>query len=152
MKLEDIIRLEDVEGLYPHERALINIIRNFDFLRIYSYHIDEIAYGGRENPSLVFLNYSTKMKIHIIGSESQDYSVQIQRKKFFAIKREELVFDIKDFYQYFNCELTNNINYSLKIQADFVQKFLLPVIKNEVWINDLINKIRYKNYIKNYKE
>ncbi|MDD2192472.1 MAG: hypothetical protein PHO12_08025 [Bacteroidales bacterium] len=132
--------MEEEEGLYPIERELISIIRNFDFLRIhYGYSLNEISYGSRENPSLVYMNYVNKMRVHIIGRES-GYSVQIQRRKIIAFKREDWVFDISDYYKYFDCGLIKGRNYTLKTQADFIQKHLMPVIKGEMWIDDLIKK------------
>lgn len=135
-----MINLEEIEGLYPQEKDLISIIRNFDFLRVnYGYSLNEICYGGREKPSLVYKNYVNNIRVHIIGGESS-YSVQIQRRKIIAFKTKNWVFDISDYYKYFDCGLIKGRNYTLKTQTDFIQKHLMLVIKGEMWIDDLIKK------------
>jgi hypothetical protein len=128
----------EVEGLFQSERELLSILRSFEFLRYEGYYEKEISYGGRDNPSIMYINNSLKMKVHIIGDESEFYSVSIQRKKMFTFKKEDWIFDISDYYNQFNSGMNEKINYNLKLQAEFIKKYMMSIIKGEKWIDELI--------------
>jgi hypothetical protein len=129
-----------IEELNYQENGLIEILRAFVFLRQESYHGKEITIGGRSNPSIVYQSYIKNRILHVIGNESQSWSIIIQRKKTFSLHKNSHVFDISDYYKYFNCSLIKGRNYSLKSQADFIKQHLMPIIRGEMWIDELIKK------------
>jgi hypothetical protein len=131
----------ELEELNYQERALIEILRAFEFLHNESYHAKEISFGSRSNPSVIYYNYIKNMKLHVIGDESQSWSVTVQREKNNLLRKETNVFNISDIYKYFNNGLIKGRNYSLKTQTDFIRKYLMPVIRGEIWIDELVKNV-----------
>ena len=119
------------------EEALIEILRSFNFLSKEGYEAKEFSLEGRGLPSVVYYNYLTGRKIHVIGDENP-WSIVIERKKLFAFRKDSSAFEISDYFKYFNCSLMKGRNYSLKSLADFMKQHLMPVIRGEVWIDELI--------------
>lgn len=130
----------DNEGLNFQERGLIEILRAFNFLFDNYYHGKEFFLGGRGNPSIVFYNWHIKQTISVVGDESQSWSIIIQRRSFFTFKKKSVVFDISDYYNTFDGSMIKGKNYTLKSQAEFIQKNLMPVIKGEMWVDELIKQ------------
>jgi len=124
--------------LNEREKALIEIFRNFEFVKDYGYREYNFLYFVRAHPSMSFRNKKLNQILHIIGSDygstGNDYSIIIEKRSVFSNKR----INISDYYKYFNCSLTKGRNYSLKSQVDFIKQHLMPVIKGEVWIDELI--------------
>jgi len=129
-----------LEELDYKERALIEILRSFSFLTNISYYGKEFSVSGRSNPSVVFYNTQINRIVKVLGDESQSFSVVIQRKKLFDFKKSDSFFDISDYYKAFGGSMVKGKNYTLKSQADFIQQHLLPVIKGELWIDELIKQ------------
>ena len=129
----------NIDDLNYQEAGLIEIIRTFMFLRQEGYYEKEITIGGRELPSVIYHNHLINRTIHILGNEKH-WSILIERKRLFAFNKASYVFDISDYFKYFNCSFMKGKNYSLKSLADFMKQHLMPVIRGEVWINELINK------------
>lgn len=130
------MKIEEIEGLYPKERELLKILRCFEFLKTENYCPNQISYCGRDYPSLIYLNNINKIRLHIIAVDSY-YTIQIQRYKPFALKKESYVFDIRDYYSSFGSTMLKGKNYSLKSQADFIQQYLMPVLRGEKWVNEI---------------
>ena len=129
----------EIESLDFQEKGLIEILRAFKFLRQENYHEKEIAVDGRSNPSIVYYNWSKNRIIKILGDESQSWTIVIQRKKFFDIKKADSFFDISDYYKTFGGSMIKGKNYSLKSQVEFIQQYLMPIVRGEIWIDELIN-------------
>lgn len=127
----------DYFELYESEQCLIDILRNFEFLRRYSYKEYELSYFVRAYPSISFKNSKTNQIISIIGSDlgSTDiqYNISIERRKLFSSK----VFAVEDCYSIFGSSMMKGKIYSLKSQAEFMQQHLLPIIKGEMWLDEL---------------
>ena len=94
------------------------------------------------------MNYKNKIQVHIIGNESYEYLIQIQRKSYSIFKRNSSIFEISDYYCFFDCSLLKGKNYTLKSQSDFIQKFLIPIINGDIWIDELIKIKKIKNIFK----
>lgn len=131
------------EELNNQELTFIEIIRAFDFLFKEGYHGKQFSIGGRE-PGIIFENWVANRIIHIYWSESGFLDVSIKRKKMFA-KSKAVEFSIKDFFKHFNCDHirlnppVGSFNI-LKTNADFIQQHLMPVIKGEMWIDELLKQ------------
>ncbi len=130
----------EIEELNYQERGLIDILRTFIFLRQENYHEKEITIGGRGNPSIVYYNYVNNRILRIIGDEKQSWSIIIERKKIFSLSKKSYVFDISDYYKYFDCSLIKGRNYSLKSQADFIRQHLMPIVRGKIWIDELVKQ------------
>ena len=128
-----------IDELNYKERALIEILRSFSFLANISYYGKEFSIGGRSNPSVVFYNTKINRIVKVLGDESQSFSIVIQRKKLFDFKK-LIPFDISDYYKTFGGSMVKGKNYTLKSQVDFIQQYLMPVIKGEMWIDELIKQ------------
>ncbi len=131
------------EELNSAELGFIEIIRAFSFLFKEGYHGNQFSLGGRE-PGIIFENWVANRIVHVYWSENGFLDVSIKRKKIFA-KPNSIEFSIRDCYKYFNCD---HIRHSppigslniLKINADFIQQHLMPVIKGEMWIDELLKQ------------
>ena len=132
----------NIDNLNHQEAGLIEIIRTFNFLRQEGYYEKEITIAGRDLPSVVYHNHIRNRIIRIIGNE-KNWSIIIERKRLIAFSKTSYVFDISDYFKNFNCSLIKGKNYSLKSLADFMKQHLMPVIRGDVWINELINKNKY---------
>jgi hypothetical protein len=130
----------EIEDLSNKEKAIIEILRVFKFLKEFDYHEKELTMGGRESPSIVFHNWNANRLIRVIGDESSSWSIVIQRKKIFTVKMKDSFFDISDYYSYFNCAMIKGRNYTLDAQAEFIKNHIMPVIKGEKWIDELIKQ------------
>lgn len=119
------------------EELLIDILRNFEFLRNYGYHPVEIAYWTRAYPSVYFENYSLKQRLSVIGSDldtNSKYTICIEKRRVFSYK----VLTVNKIYSLFENERIKDENYTLKLQAEFIQQHLIPIIKGDMWIDELI--------------
>lgn len=125
----------DYYELYESEQCLVDILRNFEFLRRYGYREYELSYFVRAYPTIRFKNSKIKQIISIIGSDlggtDVPYNISIERRKLFSSK----AFAIEDCYNLFGSSMMKGKNYSLKSQAEFMQQYLLPIIKGEVWLD-----------------
>ena len=129
-----------IEELNGDERALIEIIRAFKFLRLENYDEKELSIGRRSNPSIIYCNLRANRIVKVLGDESQSWVIVIQRKKLIDLKKDDSFFDISDYYKTFGGSMLKGKNYTLKSQAEFIQKYLMPVIKGEMWIDELIKQ------------
>jgi len=130
----------DIEELNGDEKAVIEIIRAFKFLRQENYDVKELNIGRRSNPSIIYSNLRANRIVKVLGDESQSWTIVIQRRKLFDFKRDDSFFDISDYYKTFGGSMAKDKNYTLKSQVDFIQQHLMPVIKGEVWIDELIKQ------------
>jgi len=76
----------------------------------------------------------------VLGDESQSWTIVIQRRRLFDFKKADSFFDISDYYNDFGSGMVKAKNYTLKSQVDFIQQYLMPVMKGEVWIDELIKQ------------
>ena len=136
----------NIEDLNNAEIGFIEIIRVFGFLFKEGYHGKRFSIGGRE-PGVCFENWVANREVIVFWSEDGYLDVWIKRKKMFA--NPKLVeFSIRDYFKHYNCESimtshsfgTFNI---LKQYAGFIQQNIMPVIKGEMWIDELI-KVKNK--------
>jgi hypothetical protein len=133
-----------MENLDSGEKEFIQIISAFDFLFKEGYHGENFSIGGRE-PSITLQNWDRNRSIRIFWSEGGFLDVTITRKKIFAFNKNATFFSIRDFYKYFNSEYLlykpplGSFN-QLKHNADFIQKHLMPVIRGEKWIDEIVRK------------
>lgn len=130
----------ELKDLNYQEKGLIEILRAFKFLRQESYYEKEISVGGRSNPSIVYYSLRVNRIVKVLGDESQSWTIVIQRKKLFDLNKADSFFDISDYYSTFGGSMMKGKNYTLKSQVDFIQQHLMPVIKGEVWIDELIKQ------------
>ena len=134
------------------EYEWIRIIRNFDFLRSLHYDITEMSWCSTEYP-LVILDGKIRYRrrVHINGGliypeKDAEYSIAIERfvwNPFISFKKSNFrswIFNINECYDYFDCGLVSGQSYPIEVQADFIKKYLMPVIKGEMWIDELVKK------------
>jgi hypothetical protein len=57
---------------------------------------------------------------------------------YLKLRRDKGVINIQDYYKHFDSSLINGKQYPLEVQANFIKEHLMPVIKGEVWIDELI--------------
>ena len=138
----------NMDELNNAEMGFIEIIRAFGFLFKNGYYGKEFSIGGRE-PYVCFENWTAKREVIVCWSEGGYLDVSIRRKKIFGTPK-SIMFSIRDYYKYFNCETlktyppigTFNV---LKANADVVQEYLMPIIKGEIWINELLKQNKTKS-------
>jgi len=128
-----------MEELNDDERSVIEIIRSFNFLRKYGYREKELSIDHREYPTIIYVNAILKRKVIILGRESS-WSIIIERNRPFALKTKSYAIDISDYYNTFGSSMLKGKNYTLKSQAEFIQQHLMPLIKGEIWIDELIKQ------------
>ena len=122
------------------EKSLIEILRYFGFVTEYGYKEYGFSFFINAYPSVHFKNNQLNQVLSIIGSDfgstENDYSIIIEKRKVLSYK----VIDISDYYRTFGGTMIKGMNYSLKSQAEFLQKNLVPVLKGEIWVDELKRK------------
>jgi hypothetical protein len=122
------------------EKSLIEILRNFGFIKEYGYKEYKFLYYVNAYPSVYFKNYQLNQILSIIGSDfgsnGNEYSIIIERRSIFSYK----VIDVSDYYGTFGTTMIKGKNYSLKSQAEFVQMNLIPILKGKIWVDELKRK------------
>ena len=123
------------------EKFFIDVCRKFNFLLKLNYTGQDFCLNGREY-WVTFENSLIKRKVIIILEEPLQFNVYFEREKWFAFNLQSVKFSIIDTYSTFNCEYLNNIESYKMIErnAEFIQQHLMPVIKGEIWIDELIKK------------
>ena len=91
-------------------------------------------------PSVHFRNDQLKQIIRVIGSDfgstGDNFSIIIEKKSLFSLK----AIDISDYYGTFGDAMMKGKNYSLRSQAEFIQQHLMPVVRGEMWIDELMSR------------
>ena len=124
------------------EKFFIDVYRNFNFLLKLNYTGQDFRLSGREY-WVTFKNFLLKRKVIIMLEEPLQFNVYFERKmKWFAFNQQSFRFSVKDTYSIFGCEHLNHLEYYkiIKENAYFIQQNLMPVIKGEIWIDELIKK------------
>ncbi len=131
--------------MYWRTKEFCNIIHNFDYLFQEGFVIKDSYPNGRANSDVKYYNHITKIIIQIIGHEfltenDPGYSVVIMKKRSFPFIKPFDIFGIDDYYETFSDTLKNGEIYPIEIQAKFIKDHLMPVIKGEMWIDELVSK------------
>lgn len=115
------------------EHFVIEVIRQFRFLPDYS--IKGITVNSDE-PGVIFYIWKSNVSVHVKWLASNSFSLNIVKKRWF-IKKHILIHDL---YSHFQAgDLIENMDFSnyceiIKKNAEFVEKYLIPVINGEKWI------------------
>ena len=133
-----------MDEVNSEETDFLEINRTFNFMFEEGYHGQAYSIGGRE-PGITLQNGVKNRIVNIFWSESGFLDVTISRKKILALRKQDTFFSIRDFYKYFNSEYllfntpigTSN---QLKQIAEFIERHLMPVIRGEIWIDELIKE------------
>jgi hypothetical protein len=130
------------QQLTETETGLIDINRAFWFLRKEGFVEKELCLPGRELPTVVYHAPVKRMAIRIMGNEQLPWTITIERRfGRFLWERRRLI-DISDHYANFGASMHKNGAYTLSAQANFIQSHLMPIIRGELWIGDLLAKHR----------
>lgn len=133
-----------IDELNLDEELFIETIRSFNFLFKEGYHGKNFSISGKE-PGIELCNWVRNRSIKIFWSEGGFLEIIISRKKIFTFTKYSASFSIRDSYKHFNYEYliyhppigTYN---QLKHNALFIQTHLMPVIRGEMWIDELIKQ------------
>lgn len=132
-------------NLTDNEMALILILRKFDFLRQNDYSIKELLLYGKDH-YLIFENTKIRQKLYIEWAPSNSLEIKCTRMLLFGGG----TFELKDIYKHYES------GYSLKdsipiyvtmekvidLNVNFIQQNLMPVIRGEIWISELLKQKR----------
>ncbi|MEZ5070697.1 MAG: hypothetical protein R2751_06965 [Bacteroidales bacterium] len=129
-------------ALTEKEIHFLLLLRNFDFLRSDGYSPKEFALYGRET----FLNYwnnRIKQNLYIKWAPKNDLGIKIFKKSLFGGGE----FELKDIFKYFDNDsaikeppMYIDMPDVIELNAKFIQQHLMPVIKGEIWIDELIKQ------------
>ena len=124
------------------EEIFLKFVRNFSFLESYGYCGKSFRIGGKE-PGVVYENIIADRVIYIYYAENGKLTITVERKKKSLFNRKNMGFTISPMiYESFGCGYLKNIEckHEIKENALFIKKYLLPVIKGEMWIDELLKK------------
>jgi hypothetical protein len=130
--------------LTGQEYFFIKVIRQFAFLRKNGYETTSFTVYGKET-GIVFENLSINRKIVISWLDTNYLHMSIERKKVITFNRKSVYFEVSELYEKFgNKELNSQINEEnidklVKDNSSFIKKNLFPIIKGEMWIDELLN-------------
>lgn len=119
------------------------LLRNFDFLRSNDYSPSEFALYGRDT-FLRYENSKIRQALYIEWAPKNYLKIMLIKKSLFRGGE----FELKNLYKYFDknskskesppiyIDMPEIIEYNVK----FIQQHLMPVIKGEMWIDELIKQ------------
>jgi len=142
----------DLAELRLQEQVIILITRNFRFLFEECGYIDNSFYIGVGETSVSYTNNSIKRQVRIIWEYMGYFYVGVHKirwqnifgrkdPKFYAM----YTYDLYDEFKYQNLhEILNESNMQELItrHAQFIKDYLMPVIKGEMWFDELIKEHR----------
>lgn len=117
------------------EEFFIEVYRNFSFLRQCNYEGIEFSSEGREM-WVSFFNPQNRIKITIVMEEPFVLNVYFERKKIFNFSR----FELRNYYDQLGAKYLEKNNI-VKTVALFIRQNLMPIIRGEKWIDDMIKKL-----------
>ncbi|MBR4593106.1 MAG: hypothetical protein IKO33_00805 [Bacteroidaceae bacterium] len=129
--------------LNGNEEFFLYLLRSFDFLRQNGYLIKDFAPYGIIH-YLRYENRKIKRRVYIEWESLSYMSIKISKMSLFGGSE----FELTDIYQYFDRKKTILDSSSLddytpdiiELKVKFIKQYLMPIIKGEIWINELINK------------
>ena len=129
--------------LYENEEFFLYLLRSFDFLRQNGYLIKDFAPYGIIH-YLRYENRKIKRRVYIEWESLSYMSIKISKMSLFGGSE----FELTDIYQYFDRNKTILYSSSLddytpdiiELKVKFIKQYLMPIIKGEIWINELIIK------------
>lgn len=123
------------------EIQFLSLLRNFDFLRSNGYSIKEFVLYGRET-YLFYENNNIKQSIYIEWAPINDLKIKFVKKSLFGGE-----FNLKDILNYFDEGISIkdppiyiDMLEVIELNAKFIQKHLMPIIKGELWIDKLVKQ------------
>ncbi|MCQ2314475.1 MAG: hypothetical protein MJZ56_04805 [Bacteroidales bacterium] len=132
-----------IEELYSEK--VKELIKSFYFLIPEGYDIERLSIGCMHYPSLCFRHYLTKQAVDIAGGDfgTSDYEclITISNGKWGLFGRKHKIFYINDYFAVFNSPMVKGRDYSPAEYADFIEQNLMPVIRGEMWIDELLIKL-----------
>ena len=134
LKLCEIITMPLV-NLNTSDHFIIEVVRNFDFLKEYGYHISDI-YDYRGELGVIYKSRKVRRIIDIGWWEFFHFEIE----RTFIFTRRISIYDLYEYYHEGNLRvLINHNNYVnlIKRNADFVKKNLIPLISGKRWISSI---------------
>ena len=133
------------DAAISNSEMVCELLKNFYFLKYEGYDIERLSVGGMHYPSLSFRHYWTKQSVDIGGGDfgSLDYKclVSISNGKWGLFGRKHKIIYINDYFAVFNSPMVKGRDYSPAEYADFIRQNLMPVIRGEMWIDELLIKL-----------
>lgn len=128
--------------LNENEEFFLYLLRSFDFLRYNGYLIKEFAPYGIIH-YLRYENRKIKRRVYIEWESSSHMSIKISKMSLLGGSE----FELTDIYQYFDrkrvfldSSLDDYTPDIIELKVKYIKHYLMPIIKGEIWINELINK------------
>jgi hypothetical protein len=128
--------------LRESEILFIRMIRSFDFLRSLGYSGESFSVWGPESPSILFVKNSPVRKIGIYIGSRGILEVDIERPPRFIAINKRIHFTVQEVYRYWPASTADRSPETPEELAEFMQKNLMPVLKGEIWIDELLRRIR----------
>lgn len=129
--------------LNENEEFILYLLRSFDFLRYNGYLIKDFAPYGIIH-YLRYENRKIKRRVYIEWESSSYMSIKISKISLLGGSE----FELTDIYQYFDrkkafLDSSSLDDYTpdiIELKVNYIKQYLMPIIKGEIWINELINK------------
>ncbi len=123
------------------EKFIINEFRHFGFLSNYSYFMKGFKAHGRDG-YVLYAHEKNGMEISIRDEDT--LQIYIKRKPIGLVRTErDIMFEVSEICQEFGVQKYPDdlsAEQTFKWYAEFVKSHLLPVIKGEVWIDELLRR------------
>ncbi len=134
--------MEDFK-LTETETTFILLLRNFDFFRYNGYQTKEFSLCGRYT-FLVYENEKIKQKIYFEWAPINYLKIKLIRISLLKVRESEInnLYSCFDFSNRFleHPPVYITMEYMIKYNAIFIQTHLMPVIRGEMWIDELIKQ------------
>ena len=121
------------------EEFIINNRRHFSFLWNYSYSMKKFKVYGRDGYALYA---HEKSGMEILIQDEGAMLIYIKRKPTKDVRTErDIMFEVSEICQEFGvdkCASDLSVEQTFKWYSEFVKSHLLPVIKGEKWIDELL--------------
>ena len=123
------------------EQALIVLLRSFDFLRYEGYDVSELRLYGPYS-CLCYKKRWSNLQVYIEWAPMNSLRTVIRKKRLLFDKEFSLNKAFRIINKYYVSEYENPPIYItmqkvINYHAEFIQQHLMPVIRGEMWIDDL---------------
>lgn len=131
------------------EQALIVLLRSFDFLRYEGYDVKELKLWGPES----YLCYKKRwsiLEVYIEWAPKNSLRTVIRKKRLlfnkeFSLHKAFRIINKNYVSEYEHPPMYITMDKVINYHSEFIQQHLMPVIRGEMWIDDLLKNKRKKN-------
>lgn len=131
------------------EQTLLLLLRSFDFLRYEGYEVNELRLYGT-NSCLCYKKRWSNLRVYIEWAPENYLKTVIRKKcllfcKEFSLSKAFRIINRNYVSEYEHPPIYMTMQKVINYHAEYIQQHLMPIIRGEMWIDELDKNKRKKN-------